>query len=68
MTAFLQHYVAPGECVVDPFVGSGSTVMGCDALGVTCRAMELSPEYVQLAIDRWEQASGERAEPLGERV
>jgi DNA modification methylase len=62
--AFLQHYTAPGEIVVEPFAGSGSTLIACEQLGARCFAMELAAEYVQVAIDRWEAFTGQKAQKL----
>ena len=41
-----------GEIVVEPFGGSGSTMVACEQLGRICYAMDLTPEYCQLHIDR----------------
>jgi DNA modification methylase len=40
--------------VFDPFCGSGTSLIAAERSGVRCFAIELLPEYVQLAIDRWE--------------
>ena len=39
--------------VVDPFAGSGSTVMACEEHGLPCWAMELDPEFVDTIVRRW---------------
>ena len=39
--------------VVDPFAGSGSTVMACEEHGLPCWAMELNPEFVDTIVRRW---------------
>lgn len=64
--AFLQHYVGPGEVVGEPFSGSGSTIIACEQLGAVCVALELTPQYVQVAIDRWEAFTGQQARKLGD--
>ena len=51
-----------GERVYDPFVGSGTTLIGCEALGRVGYGMEVSPRYVQVCIDRWEAFTGLKAE------
>jgi DNA modification methylase len=51
--SFLQHYTAEGEIVCEPFSGSGTTIMACEKLKRTCRAMELSPNYVAISLERW---------------
>jgi len=39
--------------VFDPFLGSGTTLIACERLGRKCRAVEISPAYVAVAIQRW---------------
>lgn len=55
---FVQHLTEAGEVVLDPFGGSGSTMMACERLGRRCVSVELSPEYVALMIERWVQVTG----------
>ena len=43
------------EIVLDPFLGSGSTLIACEKTTRQCRAIELSPQYVDVAIERWQQ-------------
>lgn len=47
-----------GALVVDPFLGSGTTLIACENLGRKCRAIELAPEYVAVAIERWVDVTG----------
>jgi DNA modification methylase len=51
----------PADHVDEPFCGSGSTLIACEQLGRRCFAMELEPKYVQMAIDRWEAFTGQKA-------
>jgi site-specific DNA-methyltransferase (adenine-specific) len=51
----------PGDAVFEPFSGSGTTIMACEMTGRLCRAIELSPTYVDVAVKRWEQFSGQTA-------
>ena len=44
--------------VYDPFLGSGTTLMACEQLGRRCRAVELNPAYVAVALERWHVATG----------
>ena len=48
--------------VYDPFVGSGTTIIAAERQGRTCYAMEVEPRYVDMAIARWEQYTGGKAE------
>jgi DNA modification methylase len=47
-----------GGICVEPFGGSGSTLMGAENTGRKCRAVEISPAYVAVAIQRWADATG----------
>ncbi|MGH7751837.1 MAG: DNA methyltransferase, partial [Gemmatimonadales bacterium] len=42
--------------VLDPFLGSGSTIVAAEQEGRTCLGMELDPEYVAMALERCQQA------------
>jgi DNA modification methylase len=50
-----------GDLVLDPFVGSGTTILAAEITGRCARAIELEPAYVDVAIRRWEQLSGRPA-------
>lgn len=50
-----------GDVVLDPFLGSGSTLIAADATGRICRGMDLDPLYVDLAIRRWQAWTGQAA-------
>ncbi len=47
-----------GAIVFDPFSGSGTTLIACENLGRRCRAVEISPGYVAVALERFHQHSG----------
>ena len=47
--------------VYEPFSGSGTTLIAAEQLGQPCYAMELEPRYVDVAIRRYENLTGERA-------
>ena len=53
-----------GESVLDPFGGSGSTLIACEQLGRKCFMMECDPHYADVIIDRWESLTGKTAELL----
>ena len=50
------------ESVLDLFGGSGSTLIACEQMEKTCYMMELSPNYVDVIINRWETFTGKKAE------
>lgn len=51
-----------GDIVVEPFSGSGTTIIACEQLERVCYAMEQSPEYCDVAVKRWERFTGQKAE------
>lgn len=50
-----------GERVLDPFGGSGSTLMACEQTGRICHMMEYDPVYAEVIIRRWEEFTGKKA-------
>ena len=56
-----------GDIVLDPFLGSGSTLIAADKAGRVCRGVELDPLYVDVIIRRYEAATGEAADPPRDR-
>ncbi len=44
--------------VVDPFCGTGTTIIAAEQLGRKCYAIEIDPSYCQVTIDRWESFTG----------
>jgi hypothetical protein len=48
----------------EPFSGSGTTIIACEQLGRKCRAIEISPAYVAVAIQRWADATGKTPRKL----
>lgn len=50
-----------GDIVLDPFGGSGSTLIAAEQLSRTCYMMELDPKYVDVIIERFEKYTGQKA-------
>jgi DNA modification methylase len=50
-----------GEIVLDPFCGSGTTVIAAQKCGRVARAIEFDPLYVDVAVRRWEAFTKEQA-------
>ncbi|WP_298031772.1 site-specific DNA-methyltransferase [uncultured Desulfovibrio sp.] len=50
-----------GDAVYEPFSGSGTTLIACEKSERVCLAMELNPAYVDVAVRRWQNFTGERA-------
>jgi site-specific DNA-methyltransferase (adenine-specific) len=51
--------VRPGWLVLDPFGGSGSTLMACEIHGATAAVVELAPRYVDVICGRWQRHTGQ---------
>ena len=64
IAAILSDHSNPGALCLDPFLGSGTTLVACEQLGRTCYGMEISPQYCQVIIDRWEKLTGQKAEKV----
>jgi len=52
---------ARGDIVLDTFLGSGTTLIASERIGRRCRAIELDPVYVDVAIRRWQALTGDKA-------
>lgn len=50
-----------GQAVYEPFSGSGTTIIACEKHGRSCHAIELNPAYIDVAIRRWQDFTGEEA-------
>jgi len=53
-----------GDIVLDPFGGSGSTLIACEELNRKCQMIELDPKNCDIIIKRWEDLSGKKAVKL----
>jgi DNA modification methylase len=57
----IENNSVPGDAIYEPFSGSGTTLIAAEMAGRVCFALELSPAYVQVAIERWEKFTRQRA-------
>ena len=57
----MRQHVARGGLCYEPFSGSGSQIMAGEANGSRVFAMEISPAYVDVAIERWQAETGRQA-------
>ena len=52
----IKYSSKPGDWVLDPFAGSGSTLIAAQALGRKCYTIELDPGYCDVIVDRFQAA------------
>jgi len=57
----ILNHTREGDAVYDPFIGSGSTLIAAEATGRVCYGVEISPQYVDIVIRRWEAFTGKDA-------
>jgi len=62
----IENSSPPRSMVLDPFLGSGTTLIACEETGRTLMGMEIDPVYCDVTVQRWENLTGEKAE-LAER-
>ena len=56
--AVLTAFSDPGDLIYEPFCGSGTQIVAAERAGRRCFAMELDPAYCDVAVRRWEMATG----------
>jgi DNA modification methylase len=59
--AVLTAFSDPSDLIYEPFCGSGTQIVAAERAGRRCFAMELDPIYCDVAIRRWEMATGKTA-------
>ena len=61
---FVSHYLGylSRKSVVDPFMGSGTTLIACEQLDRKCYGMEIDPLYCDVIVKRWENLTGKKAQ------
>jgi DNA modification methylase len=50
-----------GQAVYEPFMGSGTTLIAAETCQRACLGIELNPAYVDVAVQRWQHLTGEKA-------
>ena len=56
-----QYHTEVGDLCYEPFLGSGTQLIAAEKLGRVCYALEREPQYVDVAVKRWESFTGDRA-------
>jgi DNA modification methylase len=61
MVWVVELFTKPGDLVIDPFAGSGQTLMVCELTGRNCITGELDPEFCASIISRWQKLTSKKA-------
>jgi DNA modification methylase len=61
LSRLIANSSIPGDVVLDPFLGSGSTLIACENLRRRSFGIEIDPAYVDVAVRRWERFTGRKA-------
>tara|TARA_Y100001963_G_scaffold63556_1_gene88543 strand:+ start:69 stop:1361 length:1293 start_codon:yes stop_codon:yes gene_type:complete len=57
----IENNSSPGQAVYEPFSGSGTTIIAGEMTGRSIHAIELNPAYVDVAVKRWQEFTGQEA-------
>lgn len=57
----IRNSSRPGDVVLDPFGGSGTTLIAAEKSGRQARLIELDPKYVDVIVRRWQEYAGAQA-------
>jgi hypothetical protein len=61
LALLFDKFTDKGDTIIDPFLGSGQTLLVCEKIGRTCIGGEISPDFCAEIINRWETSTGEIA-------
>jgi DNA modification methylase len=57
----IENNSSPGQAVYEPFSGSGTTIIAAEMTARACYAIEIDPGYCDVAVQRWQDFTGEAA-------
>lgn len=57
----IQLHTKPGDVLYEPFSGSGTQIIAAEKTERRCRAIEIAPAYVDVAVERWQAFTGKKA-------
>jgi len=61
---FIKNFTQREDIVLDNFAGTGTTLLAAEQTNRKAYCMELDPQYCQVIINRWEDLTGKKAEPI----
>lgn len=56
----IENNSSPGQAVYEPFCGSGTTIIAAEMTGRSCLAIDIDPVYVDVAVKRWREFTGQK--------
>ena len=62
MIQIINAITKPDDIILEPFAGSGTTIIACEETGHSCIAFETEPEIVKIIIERWNDRYQTRGE------
>jgi DNA modification methylase len=57
----IENNSTHGQAVYEPFSGSGTTIIAAEMTGRNCHAIEIDPAYIDVAVKRWQDFTGQKA-------
>jgi DNA modification methylase len=57
----IQWHTKPGDLIYEPFSGSGTALVAAEQTGRRCFALEQAPEFCDVAVQRWQNLTGQQA-------
>lgn len=64
LTPFVKILSPRNGIIMEPYAGSGSTIIASEIMHRKCRAIEISETYAEVIIARWEKFSGKKAQKI----
>jgi DNA modification methylase len=55
----IENNSSPGQAVYEPFLGSGTTIIAAEMTGRRCYAIEIARAYIDVAVRRWQNFTGQ---------
>jgi DNA modification methylase len=54
----IENNSSPGQAIYEPFSGSGTTIIAAEMTARACHAIEIKPEFADIAVTRWQKFTG----------
>ena len=64
LSEIIKDYSKENNTVLDPYLGSGSTLIACEHTNRICFGIEIDPGYIDIILQRWENFTGKKAHKI----